>query len=122
MRRAPGRPIPKPKGPSDTAGQAPTPHSKSVEERLGELRNDLVAQRRRRRLIRANVAVIALGVLVMAAEISALATGIIEHRATLAAIAFAISAALAFVAGILALNRLAKAPDAGDLLTAWCRA
>ena len=110
----------KPKGPSERATCAPTEHSRSVEERLGELGTDLVAERWRRRLIHASLTAVSLTVLSVAAEITALGTGLVEQRATQTAILFAASAGLALPGAAAALIRLTRLSEDRQLLSTRC--
>src|SRR3712207_1901973 len=87
-----GSTLSKPRGRSETADYSPTEHSKSVEQRLGELRQELVSERHKRRLVRANLAVVGLAVLVLAAELTVLATRLIDERVCETAVLFAGSA------------------------------
>jgi hypothetical protein len=112
--------INKPKGPSPTAEYAPTEHSKSVEERLGQLRSDLRIERDRHRRLVANVVAAILGIVVIGGEISAVATGLIAHREHAVAIVFAISSGCALGGILLAFARINGGNKGGALVGRWC--
>ena len=111
----------KPNAASPTATYAPTEHSKPVEERLGELRRDLLADRRHRRLLVANAVMAVFGVTVICGEVTALATGLIQHQRVTVAILFAVSSAAALGGVFLALARFADAAGQTDKERFWCR-
>jgi hypothetical protein len=119
MRKA-AKAVNKPNGPSSTASYAPTEHSKSVEDRLGELHRDLLAQREYRRRIVVSATAAILGMLLIAGEISMIAAEVVAGKPETVAVLFAISSAAALLGVAIALVRLTRADAQGPLVGWWC--
>jgi hypothetical protein len=110
----------KPKAPSPTAKYAPTEHSKTIWERLGELRSDLVSERYYRRRLTASSVATVVGILAIGGEISAIATGLVADRRLAVAIVFAASSAASLGGIFVALGRPLRIVNTGELVSRWC--
>jgi cytochrome bd-type quinol oxidase subunit 2 len=110
----------KPLGPSPTANQESTVNTKDLDERLGELRSDLLSQRQNHRRVVVNAIAAMLALVAIGGEVSAIATGLVAHRKDAVAVLFAISAAAALVGTVLAVIHVNAEDKQRPLVDAWC--
>jgi hypothetical protein len=109
--------VPRPTAPSPTAGPIRTEHSKELVDRLEDLRNDLLRNRRERRLLRANLGMALVVLAVVAGEVAALATRLVDQHVPAVAWIFAGSSLAALLGGACAIGRAVKPPEDGDPLS-----